>query len=292
MYTSFNARALGLRSTTAESLELAARAGFDGVDLLVRDLLEAGDDPREVRRRMDDLGLRGGAFAMPVSWRGDAETFERDLACLPRLAEAAALLGLSRTATWVLPEVRGPEGDPGAPRAAAVRLHVERLGAIARMLDRFGLRLGLEVIGVASSRTGRGEPFVTRLADLRTVLRPLWDEAPNLGIVLDGWHLYAAGETVEEGLAWGVGRIAWIHIADLPAGAPRDPSAMIDDDRGLPGEHGAIDSQGLLRCAKEAGYQGPVTAEPMPGCRSLANLDAGSAARRVAAAVRSVWPVS
>ena len=56
-----------------------ALAGFDGVDLMVRDLLDAGDDPRAIRARMDDLGLRGGAFPLPVHWRGVAEEFAGDL---------------------------------------------------------------------------------------------------------------------------------------------------------------------------------------------------------------------
>ena len=38
---------------------------------------------------MDDLGLRGGAWPLPVDWRGDARRFARDLDRLPVLAEAA-----------------------------------------------------------------------------------------------------------------------------------------------------------------------------------------------------------
>ena len=79
------------------------------------------------------------------------------------------------------------------------------------------------MIGVASFRTGRGLPFITRLADLGQLLDSLRDEAPNVGIVLDGWHLYAAGESVEAGLAWGVERVVWIHVADLPAAAHATP---------------------------------------------------------------------
>ena len=143
---------------------------------------------------------------------------------------------------------------------------------MARTLQPFGIRLGLEVIGVASFRTGRGLPFVTRLADLGQLLDSLRDEAPNVGIVLDSWHLYAAGESVEAGLAWGVEQVVWTHLADLPAAALRDPAAMNDNDRGLPGENGAIDCKALLQRLASAGYHGPVTAEPMPGCRTLARL--------------------
>ena len=195
---------------------------------------------------MDDRGLRGGAFPNPVQWRQDAATFRQHLSRLPRLAEAAAQLGLRRTSTWVLPETPALTG-PGADHAAVVEMHVERLGAIAHTLQQFDIRLGLEVIGVASFRIGRGLPFVRRMADLGQLLDPLRAEAPNVGIVLDSWHLYAAGESIEAGLVWGVDEVVWTHLADLPAAALRDPAAMYDNDRGLPGENGAIDCKALLK---------------------------------------------
>ncbi len=295
MYASLNARALGLGLSAGEAIDLAAAAGFAGVDLLVRDLVERGEDPRELRARMDGLGLRGGAWPLPVDWRGDAGRFARDLQRLPRLAEAAATLGLFRTGTWVMPETPAvPDSDEAraSHRAETVDLHVRRLGAIARVLADHGSRLGLEVIGVESFRTGRGLPFVHRLADLDRVLGALRDEAPNFGILVDGFHLYAAGEEVEAGLSWGVDRVVWVHVADVPASAGPDRRAIRDDDRGLPGENGAVDARSLLRRLAELGYDGPVTAEPLAGCRALAGLSADAAVRRVAEAVRSVWPGS
>jgi sugar phosphate isomerase/epimerase len=132
---------------------------------------------------------------------------------------------------------------------------------------------------------------VHRLADLDPLLGDIWNEAPNLGILLDGFHLYAAGEECEAGLAWGVERVVAVHVADLPAGAKPDRAAIVDQERGLPGDNGAIDSRRLLAHLAQRGYKGPVTAEPMAGCRSLANLTAEATARRVAASLRAVWPV-
>jgi sugar phosphate isomerase/epimerase len=242
---------------------------------------------------MDDLGLRGGAFPMPVHWRGDAARFTDDMPRLPRQAEAAAILGLARTTTWVMPETtERPESpsDRAAQHAAVVQWHVERLGAIARVLDTYGIPLGLEVIGVASSRTGRGHPFICRLADLDPILGGLLDEAPNFGILIDGWHLYAAGESVEAGLVWGIERVVGVHLADLPKSAPHDRAAMKDDDRGLPGENGAIDSKAIVQRLNDLGYDGPVVAEPMPRCRTLAGLQAEEMVQRIAVSLRSVWP--
>jgi sugar phosphate isomerase/epimerase len=296
MFSSFNARAVGLPSLSAETtVELAAEAGFDGVDLLVRDLFESGVDPKVIRSRMDDLGLRGGAFPFPFDWRRDVESFRVGLESLSRLAEVASTLGLTRTGTWVMPETPGrPEGEAErrVHRAEVAALHIRRLGEIARVLDGFGIQLGLEVIGVESFRTGLGEPFVTRLADLDRELGSIWDEAPNLGILLDAFHLYAADEPIEAGLSWGVERVVWAHVADLPPSGPNDRSKIIDADRGLPGENGAVGVRQFLHRLAIEGYEGPVTVEPLSNCRSLANVEPRTVVQRVKSSLDAAWPGS
>lgn len=294
MFSSFSARALGLQLSTRETIELAAAAGFGGVDFLMREVRAEQVDVDELRVRLEDLGLRAGAWSLPVDWRGDADRFAADLEQLPRYAEAAAALGATQTGTWVMPEtltVSGTERHSLATQiAATVELHIQRLGAIARILADHGVRLGLEVIGVESFRSGRGVPFVTRLSELDRQLGTLWEASTNLGILLDGFHLYAAGEAIEVGFGWGVERIVWVHVADLPASSPRDRHAIQDHDRGLPGENGAIDTAQLLKRLAESGYSGPVTAEPGAKCRTIAGRSAGEVARLVADAMNSVWP--
>ena len=294
MFASFNARAIGVTMPAARAIDLAAAVGFGGVDLLVRDLVEAGTDPKALRSRMDDLGLRGGAWPLPVDWRGDAGRFAADLAGLPRLAEAAAILGLTRTCTWVMPGLPpAPAGlDPEAHRRSVTALHVERLGAIARTLAAAGTRLGLEVIGVESSRAGSagglyakmgGEPLDSLLAQLRR-------ETPGVGVLVDAFHLYAAGEPAEVGWARGVESVVWVHVADVPGPDRADRATLRDGDRGLPGDVGAVEAGALLAGLARRGYDGPVTAEPMAGCRSLGGLDPEAAARRTLAALQTVWP--
>jgi len=107
---------------------------------------------------------------------------------------------------------------------------------------------------------------------------------------MDGFHLYAAGEAVEAGLRWGVERVVWVHVADLPGSTVPDRAQIVDAERGLPGENGTVDSRKLLDRLDELGYDGPVTAEPLAGCRSLRGLGPEGKARAVALAIRSVWP--
>lgn len=292
MFSSFNPRACGLALPAWETIEIAARTGFGGVDLLVRDLVEAGDDPGKLRNLIADSGLKAGAFPLPVSWRGGEDEFHHDLARLPRLAEAAATIGLVRTATWVMPELPAQFDGIGLEdsRQRTFDFHLDRLGAIASVLRNYGIRLGLEVIGVESSRSGLREPFLARLADVGTLLSTLEGSAPNVGLLVDSFHLYAAGEGVEAGLRWGVEKVVWVHVADLPAGATGERARIIDSQRGLSGENGAVENRKLLNALADLGYDGPVTAEPLSGCRSLAGLSAEMTARNVAGAMRSVWP--
>lgn len=287
MFASFNARAVGLpHLPTDETIEVARLAGFDGVDLMVRDIVRGGLDPARVRDRLDAAGLVAGAFPMTMDWRGSRADFDRDLAELPKLADAARTMGLSRTGTWVMPEL--PSRSIG--RAEVAELHRNRLGAIARILADHEIRLGLEVIGVRSFRSGRGETFVARMADLERELPGLVEQEPNMGLLVDAFHLHAADEPVEAALAWGVDRIVWAHVADLPAGARVDRDAIVDADRGLPGDHGAVESRALLAALARGGFGGPVTTEPLGRCLSLVGKDAASVARLVRASLGLIWP--
>ena len=289
MFQSFNARAVGLAGLSASTtIELASSAGFEGVDLLVRDIVQAGDDLIRLRHQMDDLNLKPGAFPLMIDWKGDESRFLQQLEDLPRYADAAQALGLTRTATWVCPETPQKTTD----RAAFAAMHVRRLGAIARILHDRGIRLGLEVIGVASFRSGQGEPFVARMGDLDRELGPIWDESPDLGILADVFHLHAADEPVEACLAWGIDRVVWAHVADLPAGASTDRSTIVDAHRGLPGDHGAIDVTGFLDVLARAGFDGPVTVEPLANCQSLIGRSPDVMAGLVKRALDQVWPVS
>jgi sugar phosphate isomerase/epimerase len=289
MYPSWNARAVGLRLSAEETIEVAASVGFAGVDLLVRDAIESGADPAELRMRMDDRGLRGGAWPLPVDWRGDAAQYAKDLRQLPQYAKAAATLGLTRTGTWVLPEtIQLPRSDenPETVIRRTVEFHLDRLGKIASILADHGSQLGLEIIGVARAREGRGIPFIHRYEDLRHRLHELMLKHPNVGVLLDAFHLYAAGEVAKDGFPWG-DKTVWVHVSDA---TNPDLSTLLDEERSLPGESDLIDCRRLLKLLAQRGYAGPVTAETLGKYHSRPDWDPLALAGRTKAALSTVWP--
>ncbi len=284
MFPSFNARALGLTLTACQTVELAARFGFGGADLLVRDLDEAGEDLSAIADLFVKHALRPGAWPLPMNWRNDQAAFDRDLDQLPKYAKIAKQLGLVRTCTWVEPA--------SLDHSKSIAKHQTRIWAIATILEDHGVRLGLEVIGVESFREGIGKPLYHKMGSdaFGELFSTLRTRVPTLGLTVDAFHLYAAEESIRVWEQFGIGAVVWVHLADLPANACGARTKILDADRGLPGEHGAVDCRGLLERLAELGFTGPVTAEPMSGCRSLADLSVEEIAWRTGQSLSQVWP--
>ncbi|WP_169979606.1 sugar phosphate isomerase/epimerase family protein [Tautonia rosea] len=266
MSPSLSLRMLGLRFDALSAIELSAQFGFRGVELLIRDLIEQNSDLETLASRMADLGLRAGSWPLPVDWRGDEDRFRRDLSQLPSFARVASQLGLDRTGTWVLPEVLDPDViERDQPGDAAIAWHLDRLGPIAKILNDHGHRLGLEAIGVASFRTGRGFRFIDRLEALRPLLGALRDQGCDVGLIVDSFHLYAAGESVEIVRRFEPDEVISVHLSDVLDSATDGLESLRDNQRSLPTAEGPVPNRSLLRILSECRYDGPVYPEPVVG---------------------------
>jgi sugar phosphate isomerase/epimerase len=296
VYACWSARAVGLELPAETTIEVAAKAGFEGVDFMVRDLVEAGADVDGLRGRMDDLNLRGGAWVLPMNWKNDRASFEADLKRLPIYAKAAERLGVTRTGTWVRFETDPVEdlervSDSERARLAdeATAWQIDRLGRIARILNDHGSRLGLEIIGSPVAPTGRGVRLVGTYAELSRRFGCLASEHPNVGVLVDAFHIFASGERASDALTGGVEFVVWVHLADP---AKLDRSSLRDEERTLPGESDSGLCERLLKILATWGYRGPVTVEPLGRCQALEGLDPLQNALKTLESLRRVWPDS
>jgi sugar phosphate isomerase/epimerase len=198
----------------------------------------------------DARGLKVGAWNLPFCPYREESEWNDGVERLPARARLASELGALRTAMWIL-----PSHDSLSYRENFV-LHVARFQPIARILDEHGVRIGLEFIGPKTSRRLRYE-FIHTLDGMRELCRAIGD---NVGLLLDSWHFYSSGGSIEELQSLTNQELVHIHINDAPAGIPRDE--QIDNQRRLPGTTGVIDITGFLKALTRAGYDGPVTAEP------------------------------
>jgi sugar phosphate isomerase/epimerase len=254
MYKGLSPGAIGVRpADLRDAIAMAARHGFGGVEVNAREVAglveQAG--AAQVRQWFEAAGVRPAGFGLPVDWRGDEQKWREGLEALPRLAEAAAAVGATRCMTWI------PSSSDERPLQENWRFHVERFTPIARILADYGCRLGLEFLGPKHLREARKYPFIYRMGDM---LRLGAEIGPNVGLLLDSWHWYTSGATVEELRALKAEQVVYVHLNDAPAGIPVDQ--QIDNVRALPGETGVIDVTGFLGALQAIGYDGPVTPEP------------------------------
>jgi sugar phosphate isomerase/epimerase len=254
VYTALSPGAISVRvSNLDEAITAAQRGGFQGVEFNpaeIADRIEA-QGLEAVNRLFADAGIRPAGFGLPVDWRGTEENWQKGLDALPRLAQAAAAIGCGRTMTWIMPCSNDRPFDEN--RA----FHVTRFTPIARILAQHGCRLGLEFIGPKTLRESQKYPFIYTLEGMLDMAR---DIGPNVGLLLDAWHWYTSGGTLEELRALRPEQIVYVHVNDAPAGIPVEE--QIDNVRALPGETGVIDIAGFLSALRHIGYDGPITPEP------------------------------
>ena len=138
------------------------------------------------------------------------------------------------------------------------RLHVSRLALVAELLADAGLRIGLEYIGPKTFWSTERYPFIHSLREARELIAD--SGATNVGIILDSYHWYTAGESADDLAGLTDADIVSVDINDARADRERDEQQ--DLDRRLPYDTGVIDLAGFMGAVHAAGYTGPVKVEP------------------------------
>ena len=276
MFRNLSPGAIGIRADLPDAVALAARHGWQGMDLPIgaaaRMAAERSTD--EVAALFAQAGVRPGGWGLPIDWRQPY-----DPAALETLGEQAALaqrLGCTRVCTWLLP------ASDELPFRENFAHHVARLQPIARVLAEHGCRLGLEFIGPRTMREGKRYGFIFSMDAMLCLAQAI---GPNVGLLLDSWHWYTSLGTLADIRALRAEDVVYVHINDAPEGVPVE--AQIDQVRRLPGATGVIDLAGFLGVLQEIGYDGPVTPEPFD--QGLAALAPDEACRITHEHLLAVW---
>jgi sugar phosphate isomerase/epimerase len=132
------------------------------------------------------------------------------------------------------------------------------LGEIARILSDHDLRFGLEYVGTQRVLVGRKYPFVHTLAETRELIAEIGYN--HVGLVLDSWHWWQAGDTVAELRALKNSEIVSVDLNDAPKDIAKGQQK--DGERELPVATGVIDTAAFLGAHVAVGYDGPMRAEP------------------------------
>ncbi len=272
---------IGFKGSFQESVELAVKHGFEGVDPDPGYFSQISDD--EMQKALDDLkarNLRLGAAGLPVEFRKDEATFSEGLKKLPGAAGVLERAGVTRVSTWVL------SFSDDLTYLQNFRQHAYRLRACAEVLEDHGQRLGLEYVGPKTSWVSARNPFLHTLSETKELLVAIGTD--KLGVQLDSYHWYNAGETQEDLLTLRNQDVVTVDINDAPAGVLRDK--LVDLSRELPAATGVVPIKRFLDALVEIGYDGPIQAEPFNAALRAMPIDQACAA--TAAAINKAFAIA
>ncbi len=260
-------------------LALAQRHGFGGLDV-PGDVLQSAAAAQAADAAVAAAGLQWGLCWLPCDiMAGDAETFHANMRAVRRWLPRMAQTGCHRTYLHLWP------GSDTHTYQANFRRHVRRLRPLAELLGESGVMLGLEFIGPRTLREQFRHPFIHTL---EATLELADACGPSAGIVLDFFHWYTSGGTLEElRRLLPVSRIVNAHANDAAAGRTRDE--QLDLERAMPLATGLIDAPALIGWLREQHYAGPLIAEPFnPTRQRFSAMPPDDVAREVGICLRQL----
>ena len=231
------------------AIEACKIGGFDC--LAMSPGLIAENSVEEVNDLMFDAIIAPGSWGIPFDWRGSQEVYDAGLDAMKIQVQKMHDVDVKRCATWIMP------GSNELSLEANADFHRSRLLPIANLLEDYGMVLGLEFVGPKTTRDKLAHLFYY---DLNGMYEFAQSVAPNVGLLVDAWHMHTSGSSNEDLASIPAEKIALVHINDAPAGVSVDE--LQDHIRCLPGETGVIDMKGFLDTLRQIGYIGPVEAEP------------------------------
>ena len=245
MYVSLHPVLTNQKPAWPEFARLAARAGYGGVDMEKDMAMKEGLDA--TRRLFAELKVKPAVARPSLNFGRDEAGFQAVLKGIDAIGKFAAAVDCPRIAI-VMP------ASSETPKAELRKIYKDRLTAVAEILRRSNVRFGLEFMGPLEARKRQKYEFIWRMDEMLDFAKEC---GPNVGLLVDSWHWYHAGATVDEIIAAGKSRIVHIHVADC---ARIPPEEVRDSQRLMPGE-GVIDLVGFFQALKKIGYEDGIAPE-------------------------------
>jgi sugar phosphate isomerase/epimerase len=231
-----------LSGTFEEKCAKAARMGYRGIELMVRD--PAGLDWPSIRATIQGAGLE-----VPQVVTG--ELFGADGLCLVTADDDLARRAEERTRSVVdlaaylgamvnIGRLRGQLNLLGAVENAYA-IAVERLRRVADYAAERGVKITLEPLNRYES------DFIPNAVEGRRFIAEMGCD--NVGLMLDIFHMNIEDVSIEQGFRQAGDKLWHIHIAD--------------SNRHYPG-NGHIGYESIFVALRHMGYQGYVSAEMLP----------------------------
>jgi sugar phosphate isomerase/epimerase len=248
MFLALNTSLVGGKVQWPEFARLAAKVGYGGTDI---DLPAATREGLEATRSLlAELKLKPSFTNLPANpTRGDEAAFTKSMETLEDQVKFAAGIGCSRMMVVM------PAGSQ-TPKEELRKTLLGRFQTVGAVLAKYNVHCGFEFLGPLQLRQRSPNPFIWQMGEMAEFAR---DCGPSFGVVLDVWHWYHSGGTLEDIRKAGSSRIVLVHLSDAAKMPPED---VRDNARLMAGE-GVIDLVGIFKTLQDMGWEGSISPEPL-----------------------------
>ncbi|MDQ6814076.1 MAG: sugar phosphate isomerase/epimerase [Bacteroidota bacterium] len=202
-----------------KELEVASKAGFKAVEIWMDSLqsyVKEGGTLKDAKKRLDDLGIKVENTIGFAPWIIDDEAKRKEgLEQMKREMDMLAQIGCKRTAA--------PPVGATANAGLDLKLAAERYHAILELGDRTGVIPQLEMWGHSKN--------LSRVSEVMYVA--LESAHPSARILLDIFHLYKGGSSIDTLPLVNPEAVEILHMNDYPS---LPPSTITDAARVYPGD--------------------------------------------------------
>jgi len=247
MFIALNTSLTGGKVQWPEFARLAAKVGYGGTDLNLSAAEKEGPDTSKAL--LAELKLKISFTNLPVNATRDDDTFQKGMETLEDQVRFAAAVGCSRMMIVIPPASQTPKEE-------LRKTLLKRFQTVGQVLAKYNVRCGFEFLGPLHLRQGLPYPFIWQMSEMVGFAK---DCGTSFGVVLDVWHWYHSGSTLDDIRAAGKSRIVLVHLSDAAKMPPED---VRDNVRLLAGE-GVIDLLGIFGALKKMGWEGSVSPEPL-----------------------------
>lgn len=227
-----------------EKIRIAAAAGFQAIELWNDEMtrhVEQGGSLEEIRRALEDAGLQVPSVISLRGWMdSEGEAYQQALDEARRRMEQAAVVGA--------PHIVATPAITFQPVTVNLDRVAQRYRKLLEIGREFDVWPAMEFLGFVTSiyRVDQAWEVVKRAGE------------PTGTIVLDPFHLFRGGSTLDDVPDLSGEHVAIFHFNDAPAEPPREQQE--DRHRVLPGE-GILPLREWADELQQRGYKGPVSLE-------------------------------
>lgn len=233
---------------------IAAETGYDGLEFLHYKLLRYlanGGSTAALKKQVQGYGLQTACLNALIDIERHREGEKQQL-----LAEATQLTQIAADLECPTIQILAQHGIDHLPPSQIMDIMTENISAIASIGEQYGVRYQIEVIAHTQFNT---------LNQALEVIRRIGK--PNVGLVIDFWHLFATGATTPDDIrALDPDLIFGVHFCDGRKPQPGEAWEETVLRAYMPGE-GDIDVQAWTDAVKATGFDGVWSAELFsPAC--------------------------